>query len=198
MILAVVQQQQIDVPETSWLGSTTMAGVGITLTAVSVLCIKGRAKKGGGDKRQQMGPWGPLFGVLMNKLVGNPTARAMDKLTGGDDSEGLDWRSLMTFFIGMFAMTAILSSRPGPLLSLIGWAQGLIASLATSVPFISEVGTGGICLFLLILAWRQRNDDAKDLFYGSLCGFFFPLGGGKFAELTFTIGHWIPHVLNMN
>lgn len=194
MLLAVVQQQQLNVPETSWAGHTTMAGMGIALIVVSVLCIKGRELK---DKsRQQMGPWGPAFGALMERIVGRPSARMMDNALSTTGSEGFDWKSLMTFVIGLFGMTAVVSSAPGPLLTFIGWFQALIMSLSSG-PGIQELGAGGICLILGFLAWRQRNDDKKDLTYGAVCGFMFPMGGGSFSELTLQVGHWIPMILHL-
>jgi hypothetical protein len=188
VFLAIVQQQQIDVPENSWVGHTTMAGFGIVLLVLSFLCIKGN-KKGA-----QMGPWGPLVGVLMNKAVTEPTKRVASKWGGG--SEGFDWRSLMTFLIGMWAVTSILSSSPGSVLSLAEWGQGIIMSLQ-GWPILEDIGAGGVCLVLIFLAMRNKGDDKADLIFGSVCGFFFPLGGGVFAEMTLQIGQWIPQVMQI-
>lgn len=187
MILAL-QQQQIEVPETSWVGHTTMAGFGIILLVVSVMCIKGN-KKG-----VPMGPWGPMVAALMNKVVTEPSKRVASRWGGG--SEGFDWKSLMTFLIGMWAVTSILSSTPGTMLSIVEWFQGLVMGLA-QWPVLSDIGAGGICILLFILAMRNKDDDKSDLIYGSICGFFFPLGGGVFAEITLQIGNWIPQVMNI-
>lgn len=188
MFLAV-QQQQINIPENSWAGNMSMAGFGIILLVISFLCIKGN-KKG-----VAMGPWGPMTNVVMTKLVTQPTKRIGDKWSGGS-SEGLDWKSLMTFLIGMWAMTSILSSSPGSVLSLAEWFQGLILELA-DWPIISDIGAGGICLFLGFLALRNKDDDNADLIYGAACGFIFPLGGGSWADITFQIGNWIPQIMQL-
>lgn len=186
---AVQQQQTINIPQTSWVGVTTMAGFGFVLLIVSVMCIKGN-KRG-----VPMGPWGPMFGALMGKVVTEPTKRMATKWGGGGD--GFDWKSLMTFFVGMWAVTSILSSTPGTLLNLIGWFQNLVMGLS-SWPILSDLGAGGICLLLFFLAMRNKDDDKADLVYGAVCGFFFPLGGGIFAQITFQIGHWIPQVMNVS
>ena len=186
--LAAVQQQVIDVPNNSWVGHTTMAGFGIMLMVIAVMCIKGN-KRG-----VPMGPWGPMVGAGMNKLVTEPTKRLATKWGGG--GEGFDWKSLMTFFIGMWAVTSVLSSTPGTMLNLVEWFQGLVLSLS-SWPILSDVGAGGICLLLFFLAMRNKDDDKKDLIFGAVCGFFFPLGGGIFAEITLQIGNWIPQLMGM-
>lgn len=188
MILALTQQQEIQVPENSWVGHTTMAGFGIILFIISVMCIKGN-KKG-----IAMGPWGPMFGVLMNKAVTEPTKRMATKWGGG--SEGFDWKSLMTFLIGMWAMTSIVSSTGGFMLSLVDWFQGLVMMLS-GWPVLSDIGAGGICLLMAFLAMRNKDDDKQDLVFGAVCGFFFPLGGGIFAEMTLQIGNWIPQILQL-
>lgn len=188
MNLALVQQQQIDVPETSWLGHTTMAGFGIALLVLSVWCIKGN-KKG-----VAMGPWGPMFGILMNKAVTDPTKRMATKWGGG--SEGFDWRSLMTFLIGMLGMTAILSSTGGFVVDMVGFFQGLVLKLS-GLPVLSDLGAGGICLLMGFLAMRNKDDDKADLTYGAVCGFFFPMGGGLFAQITLQVGHWIPQIMHI-
>ncbi|MCP9209685.1 hypothetical protein [Streptomyces cucumeris] len=188
MNLALVQQQQINVPETSWVGHTTMAGFGIILMVVSVLCIKGNKRK------QPMGPWGPMFGSLMDRAVAQPTKRMAAKWGGGD--EGLDWKSLMTFFIGMWAMTSILSSSPGTVVNLADFFQSLMMKLS-GWPILEDVGAGGVCLLLFFFAMRNKDDDKADLMYGSICGFVFPLGGGIYSEITLQIGHWIPQVMSM-
>lgn len=188
MFLAITQQQQIEVPNNSWVGHTTMAGFGIILLVVSFLCIKGN-KKG-----NAMGPWGPMFSMLMNKAVTDPTKRMATKWGGG--SEGFDWKSLMTFLIGMWAMTSIVSSTGGFVLSLVGWFQGLVLTLG-GWPVLSDIGAGGICLLLFFLAMRNQDDSKSDLTYGAICGFFFPLGGGIFATITFQIGQWIPQVMQI-
>ena len=189
MILAITQQQQIEVPEGSWAGNTTMAGFGIMLLILSFLCIKGN-KKG-----QQMFLWGGLVKALMTKAVAQPTARMMTKLHGGA-SEGLDWRSLMTFLVGMWGMTSIVSSTGGFVVDLVGWFQELIMTVG-GWPVLADIGAGGICLFLGFLAMRNKDDDKQDLVFGALCGFFFPLGGGTFAEITLQIGNWIPQVMQI-
>lgn len=183
-----VQQQQIQIPENSWAGHMSMAGFGIILLVMSFLCIKGN-KKG-----VAMGPWGPMFGALMNKAVTQPTQRMAQKWGGGSD--GFDWKSLMTFLIGMWAMTSILSSSPGTVLSLVEWFQGLVLGVA-DWPILSDIGAGGICLFLVFLAMRNKDDDKADLTYGAICGFFFPLGGGMFAEFTLWVGNWIPKIMQL-
>ncbi len=187
MILAITQQQQIDVPENSWIGHTTMAGFGIILLVLSFLCIKGN-KKG-----QQMFLWGGLTKALMTKAVQQPTSRMMTKVHGGP-SEGFDWRSAMTFLVGMWAMTSIVSSTGGFVVDMVGWFQGLVMALA-DWPILSDIGAGGICLFLRFLAMRNKDDDKQDLMYGAICGFFFPLGGGTWAEITLQIGNWIPQLM---
>lgn len=183
-----LQQQQIVIPETSWVGHTTMAGFGLVLLVVSFMCIKGN-KKG-----TPMGPWGPMFGALMNKLVTEPTKRIAQKWGGGSD--GFDWKSLMTFLIGMWAVTSILSSTGGFVLDLAEWFQSLVLMLG-DWPVLADIGAGGICFILVILAMRSKDDDKSDLAYGAICGFFFPLGGGSFAKITLWIGNWIPEVLNL-
>lgn len=183
-----IQQQQINVPENSWAGHMSMAGFGIILLVISILCIKGN-KKG-----VPMGPWGLMWGALMDKTVTKPTGRLMAK--HGGSGEGFDWKSLMTFLIGMWAMTSILSSSPGTVLSLVEWFQGLVLNLA-NWPILQDIGAGGICLFLGFLAMRNKDDDKADLIYGSVCGFFFPLGGGVFAEITLWIGNWIPQIMQL-
>ncbi|MFE0472474.1 hypothetical protein ACFW2V_12755 [Streptomyces sp. NPDC058947] len=188
MNLAIVQQQQLEVPETSWLGHTTMAGFGIVILVLSAWCIKGN-KKG-----VAMGLWGPRFGFLMNKAITEPTKRMGTKVGGGE--EGFDWRSLMTFLIGMTGMTAILSSTGGFVVNLVGFFQGLVLK-AADWPVIADLGAGGICLLMGFLAMRNKNDDMADLAYGAVCGFFFPLGGGMFAQLTMNVGHWIPQLMNI-
>jgi hypothetical protein len=188
VFLALTQQQQIDIPQNSWVGHTTMAGFGIILFVVSVMCIKGN-KKG-----VKMGPWGPMFGVLMDKAVTQPTKRMATKWGGG--SEGFDWKSLITFLIGMWAMTSIVSSTGGFVLSLVDWFQGLVMTLS-GWPVLSDIGAGGICLLMAFMAMRNKDDDKSDLIYGAVCGFFFPLGGGIFAEMTLQIGNWIPQVLQL-
>lgn len=187
MFLAIAQQQQIEIPENSWIGHTTMAGFGIILFVISFLSIKGN-KSG-----QQMFLWGGLVKALMTKAVAQPTSRMMTKMHGGP-SEGLDWRSLMTFFVGMWGMTSIVSSTGGFVISMVGWFQDLVMMLA-EWPILSDVGAGGICFLLLILAIRNRDDDMKDLAFGAACGFFFPMGGGSWAELTLQIGNWIPQIM---
>lgn len=188
MDLALQQQQQIVIPENSWAGVTTMAGFGIVLLVISVLCIKGN-KKG-----QSMGPWGPLFGALMNRLVTEPTKRMAQKWGGG--GEGFDWKSLMTFLIGMWAVTSILSSTGGFVLDLVDFFQGLVMAVI-DWPVIADIGAGGICILLGFLAMRNKDDDKADLIYGAICGFFFPMGGGSFAKITLWIGNWIPEVMNL-
>lgn len=189
MNLALVQQQQIKVPETSWAGHTTMAGFGIALFVVAIWCIKGTKKK-----RTPMFLWGPVFGGLMDKFVTEPTKRVAARWGGG--TEGLDWRSLMTFLIGMFSMTAILSSTGGFVLTLADFFQGLVMKMS-HWPIVADLGAGGICILMAAMAMRNRGDDKADLSYGALCGFFFPLGGGVFAQLTLQIGHWIPQILHV-
>lgn len=188
MFLAVAQQQTIDVPENSWVGHTTMAGFGIILLVIAFMCIKGN-KKG-----VPMGPWGPMFGALMNKAVTEPTKRMASKWGGG--SEGFDWKSLMTFLIGMWAMTSIVSSTGGFVVDLVDFFQGIVTTLG-GWPVLSDIGAGGICLLLFFLAMRNKDDDKTDLVFGAICGFFFPLGGGIFAEITLRIGNWIPQVMNL-
>ena len=192
--LAVIQQQQITVPENSWAGHISMAGFGAILFIVSVLCIKGRKRKDG--TRKPMLLWGPLFSALMNRWITQPSARMMNQWSGGDESEGLDWKSLMTFLVGVWSMTSILSSSPGTLLNLAEWFQGLVMNLA-EWPILADIGAGGICFLLVILAMRNRDDDIKDLAYGAICGFFFPLGGGVFANITLQIGNWIPQIMQL-
>lgn len=189
MIIAITQQQQIDIPEGSWAGNTTMAGFGIILLVISFMCIKGN-KKG-----KKMFLWGNFVGALGNKAITEPTKRMATKMGGAGD-EGFDWRSLMTFAVGMWAMTSIMSSSPGTVLDLVEFFQDLVMNLA-DWPIISDIGAGGICLLLLFLAMRGKGDDKNDLVYGSLCGFFFPLGGGWMAELTLQIGNWIPQVMQL-
>lgn len=183
-----LQQQQITIPETSWVGHTTMAGFGIILLIISVMCIKGN-KKG-----VPMGPWGPMFGALMDKAVTKPTGRMAQKWGGG--GEGFDWKSLMTFLVGMWAVTSILSSTGGFVIDMADWFQSLVMTLS-SWPILADLGAGGICLLLIFLAMRNKDDDKADLAYGAICGFFFPLGGGVFAEITLWIGNWIPEVMNL-
>lgn len=189
MNLALVQQQQIEVPETSWLGHMSMAGFGLVVFIVSILCINGSKKS-----KKQMGPWGPFFAVVMNKLVAEPTKRIATKWGGGTD--GLDWRSLMTFLIGMLGMTAILSSTGGFVLTLADLFQGLLLKLA-DWPIISDLGAGGLCFVLVMLAMKNRGDDKADLGYGAICGFVFPLGGGGWSEITLHVGHWIPQIMHI-
>lgn len=186
MFLAIVQQQQIDVPQNSWMGQTTMAGFGLALFILALWCIKGN------KKNVAMGPWGPMFGMLMNKAVTEPTKRMATKWGGGD--EGFDWKSLMTFLIGMWAMTSIVSSTGGFLVSVVGWFQDLLMALK-DWPIISDLGVGGICLLMLFLAMRNKDDDKQDLIFGAVCGFFFPMGGGVWAEITLQIGNWIPQIM---
>lgn len=187
-----LQQQQIQISETSWVGHTTMAGFGVILLVISFLSIKGRKRKDG--SRTGMFLWGPMFGALMNKLVTQPTQRMAQKWGGGD--EGLDWKSLMTFLVGMWAVTSILSSAPGTLLNLAEWFQSLI-TMMSGWPILADIGAGGLCFFLIFLAMRNKDDDKSDLAYGALCGLIFPLGGGSFAEITLAIGNWIPEVMNL-
>lgn len=186
MFLAFTQQQQIDVPENSWVGHTSMAGFGIILLTLAFLCIKGNKKS------VQMGPWGPMFGVLMNKAITEPSKRVATKWGGG--SEGFDWRSLMTFLIGMWAMTSILSSSPGSVLSLAEWGQDLILRLR-DWPILGDIGAGGLCFVLFFLAMRNKDDDKQDLIFGAVCGLLFPLGGGVFAQITLQIGQWVPQIM---
>jgi hypothetical protein len=189
VIIAAMQQQQISVPENSWVGHTTMAGFGIMLLVISVMCIKGNKKS------IPMGPWGPMFGALMNKVVGEPTKRLFSKW-GSSGSEGLDWKSLMTFFIGMWAMTSIVSSTGGTVLNLVNWFQDLVLKMS-GWPVLSDIGAGGICILLFVLAMRNKDDSKQDLTFGAVCGFFFPLGGGAFASLTLQIGQWIPEIMRL-
>lgn len=202
-----VQQQVIEIPEGSWVGNISMAGFGFILLVLSVLCIRGRKKKGaakGSEERVPMFLWGPVTGAIMDRVVTEPSKRAMVKIVKGkdgtaadaDEFDGFDWRSLMTFLIGLWAMTSILSSTPGAMLSLAEWFQGLLLAIA-DWPFISDIGAAGICFFLLYLAMRSRDDDILDLTYGALCGLVFPLGGGTFAEITLYVGNWIPRVLQL-
>jgi hypothetical protein len=193
--LAVVQQQQVDVPETSWVGHMSMAGVGIILLVMSAWFIRGRKRRGSGEM-VPMGPWGPLFVSLGDRLIGDTTKRLMDNLSKRNDSEGLDWKSLMTFMFGLFGMTAILSSQPGAVLSLAQWVQDLILSLS-GFPILADIGAAGLCFILVLLSLRNRDDDMKDLAYGAVCGLVFPLGGGTFSEITFNVGHWIPQLLHI-
>lgn len=185
MILAITQQQQIEIPENSWVGHTTMAGFGLVLFMVSLWCIKGN-KDG-----KKMGLWSPVVVGLMDKAVTEPTKRISAKWGG---SEGFDWRSLITFLVGMWAMTSIVSSTGGFLVNLVGWFQNLFMALK-DWPIISDLGAGGICLLMAFLAMRNKDDDKQDLIYGAVCGFFFPLGGGAWAELTLQIGNWIPQIM---
>jgi hypothetical protein len=186
---AIVQQQRIEVPETSWLGHMSMAGFGLAIFIVSVLCINGSKKT-----QKQMGPWGPFFTVVMNKTVTEPTKRIAMKWGGGD--EGFDWRSLMTFLIGMLGMTAILSSTGGFVLTLADFFQGLLMKMS-GWPVLADLGAGGLCFILVILAMRNRGDDKADLGYGAACGFIFPLGGGTWSEITLQVGHWIPQIMHI-
>jgi hypothetical protein len=189
--LALVQQQRISVPEDSLLGHISMAGFGIVLLIISVWCINGTKKK-----KVPMGPWGPMFGILMDKAVTQPTKRMADKWSGGT-SEGFDWRSLMTFLIGMLSVTAILSSTGGFVLSLADFVQGLVLKMS-GWPVVTDIGAGGICLLLGFMAMRNRGDDKADLGYGAVCGFFFPLGGGVFSQITLQVGHWIPQIMHIH
>lgn len=193
--LAVVQQQVVSVPETSWVGTMSMAGVGIVLLGLSYLCIKGRKDAATGAS-VPIGPWGPLFGSIGDRLIGQSSARLYDKAFKRKGSEGFDWRSAMTFVFGLFGMTAILSSQPGTVLSLAQWAQGLVLKIA-DWPIVSDLGAAGLCVFLGFLAMRNRGDDVKDLSYGALCGLIWPLGGGWAANITFHVGHWIPQILHI-
>lgn len=187
-----VQQQQIQIPENSWAGHTTMAGFGIVLLVVSFMAIRGRKRADGSS--QPMLLWGPLVGSLMNKAVTQPSQRLMQKWD--KNYEGFDWKSLMTFLVGMWAVTSILSSSPGTVLSLAEWFQSLILKLS-GWPILADIGAGGVCLLLGFLAMRKKDDDKADLIFGSVCGFFFPLGGGIFAQITFQVGNWIPSVMNL-
>lgn len=200
MYLAVVQQQVVDVPSNSWIGQMSMAGVGIAILLLSALCIKGRKKKTTKEP-VSMGPWSPLVTSIGTRLIEKPTARVINKWSGkdpeGGDSEGLDWKSLMTFTFGIFGMTAILSSTPSTLLSLVHWFQGLISSVG-SLPLIEDFGAAGICIVLGFMALRSRDDDMKDLIYGALCGLVWPLGGGTWAEVTLNVGQWVPQVLQIS
>ena len=197
MNLALVQQQRLEVPETSWLGHMSMAGFGIVLLVISVWSIRGRKiKSSGGGPATYGSPmllWGSTFGIVMDKLVGEPTKRLAQKWGG---SEGFDWRSLMTFSVGMLAMTAILSSTGGFVLTLADLFQGLALKMA-DWPIVADVGAGGVCLLMGFLAMRNRGDDKADLTFGAICGFFFPLGGGLFAQITLQVGHWIPQIMHI-
>lgn len=195
MFLAVAQQQVVDVPETSWVGNMSMAGVGIVLLIISAWCIKGRERQKSKEV-VPMGPWGPLVVAVGDRLIAEPTKRLFDKWSHREDSEGVDWKSFMTFSFGVFGMTAILSSAPGTVISVAHWFQNLILSVS-GWPILSDVGAAGICFLLVVLAMRNRDDDMKDLFFGALCGFVWPLGGGVFAEMTFNVGHWIPQLLQI-
>lgn len=203
-IYLALQQQQVDIPENSWVGHTSMAGIGILLLVLSVMCIKGRKPKGadkGSKERVPMFLWGPVATALGDRLITQPTQRMFDKVAGVKEgqasvTEGLDWRSLMTWSIGTFSTTALLSSRPGDVLSVAEWFQGLVLSIA-DWPILSDLGAAGLCFVLLILAMRSRDDDMKDLMYGALCGLIWPLGGGWFAGVTFDIGNWIPQLLQI-
>lgn len=195
MFLAALQQQQIRVPENSWIGHMSMAGFGIILLAASAFCIKGRKRKGSGEV-VPMGPWGPLIVSLGDRIITQPTKRLFDKLSGRTDSEGLDWKSLMTWGFGAFSMTAILSSQPGTVLTLAHWVQDLLLK-ASGLPILQDIGAAGLCFIMLLLSLRNRDDDMKDLMYGAVSGFVFPLGGGIFAETTFNIGQWIPQLLQI-
>src|SRR5690606_42079950 len=97
--------ESVAVPEHSWVVQPTRPGSGVSLLVILFRCIKGN-KIG-----VPMGPWGPMFGALMNKAVTEATKRMASKWGGG--SEGFDWKSLMTFLIGMWAMTSIVSSTGG-------------------------------------------------------------------------------------
>lgn len=194
MILAL-QQQQIDVPQNSWVGHMSMAGVGIVMLVFSAWCIRGRKRKGSGEI-VSMGPWGPLIVSVGDRLITDPTKRMLDKWSKRDDMEGIDWKSLMTWGFGAFGMTAIVSSQPGAILSIVEWFQGIILGIA-DWPVIADIGAAGLCFFLLGMAMRSRDDDMKDLMYGAICGFLWPLGGGWFADVTFAIGQWIPQLLQI-
>lgn len=193
--LAVVQQQVLEVPKSSWVGYMSMAGVGLTLLLVSAWCIKGRKRKKS-NEIVPMGPWGPLFVSFGDRLIERPTQRMFNKWANRDDMDGLDWKSFMTWGFGMFATTAILSSQPGVVLSIMQWLQGLIEG-ASGWPLLSDFGAAGLCFVLVLLALRNRDDDMKDLAYGALSGLIFPMGGGKFTEITFYVGHWIPQLLHI-
>lgn len=194
-ITTIIQQQVVDVPQNSWVGRMSMAGVGIILLTFSALCIKGR-KRRKSNEIVPMGPWGPLTVSIGDRLITGPSKRVLDKMSKRDDSDGLDWKSLMTFGFGLFAMTALLSSAPGTVLDFAHWIQGLIISVS-GWPVLADIGAAGICFVFAILAFMNRDDDMKDLVFGTACGFIFPLGGGSFSELTFYVGQWIPHLLQI-
>lgn len=191
--LAVVQQQVVSVPETSWIGNMSMAGVGLTLLGLSFLCIRGREVSG---TREPIALWGPLFGSLGDRFIGAPSIRLYNSAFKRNDCKGFDWRSAMTFSFGLFGMTAVLSSQAGTVLSLMQWAQEMVLKFA-NWPIISDLGAAGLCVFLGFLAMRNRGDDMKDLSYGALCGLIWPLGGGWAAGITFHVGHWIPQLLHL-
>ena len=186
---AAVQQQQIDIPENSWVGHTTMAGFGVMLLLASVLCIKGN-KKG-----SPMLLWGPMVGALGNRYITDPSKRFAQKWGGGD--EGFDWRSFMTFLIGMLGVTSILSAAGGNLVDVALWLQELLTN-AFHLPFLNDFGAPGLCVVLSLFAMRNKGDDYADLTYGGLCALVFPLGGGSWAEVTLWIGNWIPHLMHLN
>lgn len=193
--LAVVQQQMVEVPQSSWIGNMSMAGVGLALLGLSAWCIKGR-KRRKSNEIVPMGPWGPLFVSFGDRLIERPTERLFNSWAKRDDLEGVDWKSLMTWAFGAFATTAILSSQPGTVLSLMHWVQGLVED-ASGWPILSDIGAAGLCFALLLAALRNRDDDMKDLMYGAISGLIFPLGGGWWAGVTFHIGHWIPQLLHL-
>ncbi len=189
MNLAIIQQQQIDIPENSWAGHTTMAGFGLVLLLLSFLCLKGN-KKG-----VAMGPWSPPIVGLGDRLITEPSKRVAKKLwDGGDD--GFDWKSAMTFFIGLWAMTSIMSSTGSFLLDVIGFTQKMILGMS-DWPLIADLGTGGLCFILLVMAMWSKDNDRADLAYGAAAGFLLPLGGGIFTGITFQVGQWIPQIMQI-
>lgn len=202
MILSVAQQQVVNVPESSWVGQMSMAGVGITILVLSAWCIKGRLRRGAEkgstnpDDVVAMGPWGPLVVSIGDRLITESTQRVLNKWAKRKDMEGLDWKSLMTFTFGVFGMTAILSSSPGFVLTVMQWFQGMLMAVV-NWPILSDLGAAFLCFVLVLLAMKSRDDDKRDLMYGMACGFIWPLGGGTFSEMTLYVGQWIPQILQI-
>lgn len=153
---------RVSVPEGSWLGDITAAGLGATLIVVPILLCK-----------KELVFWGPKCGPWIDKLV-------TDKDTG---KKKLDWLSLLSFLFGFAGVTAILGSSEGPLQNIFEWLQGLFIWLR-EIPIINEIGMVPVCAVCLIMAMRKENDSLQDIRWGSISGLALPLGGGIFAQFT--------------
>lgn len=118
------------------------------------------------------------------------------------NKNGRDWVSFISFLLGFTGVTVLIGApRDG-----LGIFSVIIDAPQSFFLFLGETAIGAaigmwfvcmaITLFTLKKAMKDKGDSIKDIKWGGICAFAFPLGGMPFSWVSTTIANSVIELMN--